>query len=288
MPNPNAVQSSSANRARSSYYVWLSLPLLLLTYSVLGWFVGLHQFNWVPKFLWTIPQIEWWISVLGMVLLSAFVTAPLAGVRRWILEILSVDDWLFIACLLASLVLIFFFIHMDVVIKLIVLTAALLLARFDLVNLRWSGWSAFVVLSLVGGVGLGLGGWAHWATIRYDVSPWADVERNALERLQEGKIRSHPSQSSSSDHDAQFPESKSIETEYGNPKPIESKPIESKPIESKPIESSESKSSESKPAKTSESHPIESKPAASNVNQSTSQSPQPGTKGHRDSSDLES
>jgi hypothetical protein len=189
MPNP-AIPSSAANRARSSYYIWLSLPLLLLTYCVLGWFVGLHQFNWLPGVLRSIPQVEWWISVVGTIIISGFVTAPLARVRQLILEILKVDDWMFIASLGGALLMVFFFIHMDVVVKLIVLISALLLARFDLVTLRWSGWLAFVLLSLVGVLGLGLGGWAHWATVRYDVSPWADVERSAFERLQEGRIRS--------------------------------------------------------------------------------------------------
>jgi hypothetical protein len=252
MPNPNAVPSGSATLARSSRYIWLSLPLLLLTYCVLGWFVGLHQFNWVPAILHPIPQVEWWISVVGMILLSAFVTAPLAGVRRRILDLLNVDDLLFMACLGASLVMIFFFIHMDVVIKLIVLTAALLLARFDLVNVRCSGWSSFVVLSLVGTIGLGLGGWGHWATLRYHVAPWADVEKNRFELMLEKPIRSAPTESESRESkpetaqpveskeaqpiESKSPESKPAESKSAEPKPTVSKPAEPKPAEPKPTE----------------------------------------------------
>jgi hypothetical protein len=241
MPNPNTVPSGAANLARSRRYMFISLFLLLLTYSVLGWFVGLHQFKWVPEILHPIPQVEWWISVVGSIVAAGFVTAPLARVRQWILEILKVDDLMFMASLGCSLLMIFFFIHMDVVIKLIVLTAALLLARFDLVNLRWSGWSAFVLLSLVGVLGLGLGGWGHWATLHYHVSPWADVEKNRFELMLEKPIRSAPTES----------ESKESKLENAKPVPAKAKPTEAKSTEVKPAKSKsvEPTPAEPKPSK---------------------------------------
>jgi hypothetical protein len=231
--------------ARSTYYVCLSLSLLLVTYMVLGWFIGLHQSNWVPKIWQSIPQAEWIISVVGMVLVSALVTAPFARVRRWILAILNVDDWLFMVCLGMSLVMVFFFVHMDVVVKLIVLAAALLLARFDLINLRWSGWSAFVVLSLVGTIGLGMGGLGHWATVRYDVHPWSNSEKTLLQRLERRGDRLH--REAGKEHEAN-----SAEAESREPKSTESKSSESKSSESKSSEStsdhakSNTKSSEPK------------------------------------------
>jgi hypothetical protein len=243
--------ASAPDLARSRRYTCISLALLLLTYSVLGWFVGLHQFDWVPAILHPIPQVEWWISVVGTIIVSGFVTAPLARVRQWVLEILKVDDWMFIASLGGALLLIFFFIHMDVVVKLIVLTSSLLLARFDLVNSRWSGWSAFVLLSFVGVLGLGLGGWGHWATLHYHVSPWADTEKNQFELMLEKPTRSAPTAS-------EFSESNPAES---NPHTTESKPAESKPADSKPAESKFVEPGESKHA---EFQPIKSKPAESN------------------------
>lgn len=164
--------------------------LLLSTYGVLGWFIARHQNNWVPWLLQDIPQVEWWISILGSIFVSGFVTAPMVRMRRVIAAILKVDDWMLLASLVASSMLIFFFTHMDVVVKLIVLSCALLLARFDLTTLRWPGWSAFVLLSLVGTIGLGGGGLSHWAVVRYDIEPWSDVETIQLERIDREQHRS--------------------------------------------------------------------------------------------------
>jgi hypothetical protein len=247
---------SALDLARSRRYTCISLALLLLTYSVLGWFVGLHQFNWVHPILHPIPQVEWWISVVGTIIVSGFVTAPLARVRQWILEILKVDDWMFMASLGGALLLIFFLIHMDVVIKLIVLTAALLLARFDLVNSRWSGWSAFVLLSLVGVLGLGLGGWGHWATLHYHVSPWADIEKNQFELMLEKPTRSAPNAS-------ELSESTFVESQSSESKPAESKPAESQSVESSKPKPAEPKPTEPKPAESREPKPTESKPTTS-------------------------
>ncbi|MBV9385511.1 MAG: hypothetical protein JOZ78_03680 [Chroococcidiopsidaceae cyanobacterium CP_BM_ER_R8_30] len=133
-------------------FPWVSLLLLLVSYTVLGWL------------LYTIPYEHWaiWL-VAGVValLISGALTSALPIVKDIVGFTLKSDSRAFIIVTIAAFLTVLVVTWFNAFAHVLILMSAESLARLELQTARFNQWQAFSILSLVSLVGLGIGGLAH-------------------------------------------------------------------------------------------------------------------------------
>ncbi|MFB2923203.1 MULTISPECIES: hypothetical protein [Aerosakkonema] len=129
---------------------WLSLTILLVAYMTVGW---------------VLSASPWYIFLLAIaliLLLAEILAAPFSNVRKALVYSFSTDTRGFILIISIAFFATVLAIWIHIVAHTLVLLAAGLLARLDMLTARFTDWQAFWVLSFVSLAGFGLGWAAHY------------------------------------------------------------------------------------------------------------------------------
>jgi hypothetical protein len=151
-------------------FPWLSLLLLLIVYSVLGFYLGEQG----PQLIyWVIAQGQFWgwaidekmaiklLFAIGAILALGFtllLATPMALTKLFVGNSLKSDNQAILTFLGWSLASVFFFRWISFFLQVLVLVSATILARLDLYRLKLKDWQVFLVLLLIclGGFELGM------------------------------------------------------------------------------------------------------------------------------------
>ena len=141
-----------------------SLTLLLLTYAIFGW-------QWVDRaeywhHYWPIDRFDlifWTVLVLLTLGLIALITTPLAGLRSWLLRWFESDTRSFIAAVSFTLIGVIVMVHIHWTIDLMILLAAVMLARLELQDRKFNEWFTFWILITISLGGMAIGSIVHVA-----------------------------------------------------------------------------------------------------------------------------
>jgi hypothetical protein len=125
----------------------LSLMLLLVTYTALGWILSASKSPWYTLLL----------AAALVLLLAETLAAPFSNIRKIILRTLSSDINAFVIVLVVSFLAAAIVIWIDIVIRFLVLVSAGLLARLDLYRAGLGQWQAFWILTVICLIGFALG-----------------------------------------------------------------------------------------------------------------------------------
>ena len=125
----------------------LSLMLLLVTYTTLGWILSASKSPWYIVLL----------AAALVLLLAETLAAPFSKIRKIILRSLSSDINAFIIVLVLSFLAAAIVVWIDIVVRVLVLVSAGLLARLDLYRAGLGQWQAFWILTVISLIGFALG-----------------------------------------------------------------------------------------------------------------------------------
>lgn len=114
---------------------------------------------------WVLSASPWYILLLAIaliLLLAEILAAPFSNVRKSLVYSFSTDTRGFILIIAIAFFATVLAIWIHLVVHTLVLLAAALLARLDMLTGRFTDWQAFWVLSFVSLAGFGLGWAAHY------------------------------------------------------------------------------------------------------------------------------
>lgn len=131
---------------------WLSLTLLLITYSALGWLV------YASESLWYVL-----LSAALVILSAEILAAPVSLFRNLVTSALRSDTVAFVFVFTLAFAITVLLSWIYIVVRALILIAAELLAKLDLQTNGFTPWQAFWILSGVSLVGFGLGWVTHHA-----------------------------------------------------------------------------------------------------------------------------
>lgn len=131
---------------------WVSLLLLLISYTICGWLLFAVAYkHWVV-----------WLAAGAMALLIAgALTSALPLVKDIVGFTLKSDSRAFFIVTIAAFLTVLVVTWFNAFAHALILMSAESLARLELQTSRFNQWQAFGILSLVSLAGLGLGGIAH-------------------------------------------------------------------------------------------------------------------------------
>ncbi|MBV8882914.1 MAG: hypothetical protein JO235_02785 [Chroococcidiopsidaceae cyanobacterium CP_BM_RX_35] len=132
---------------------WVSLLLLLVVYTVLGWLLST-----IPYKHWTL----WLVAGAVALLISGALTSALPLVKDVVGFTLKSDTRAFIIVTIAAFVTVLIVTWINAFAHALILMSAESLARLELQTARFNQWQAFGILSFVSLAGLGVGGVAHF------------------------------------------------------------------------------------------------------------------------------
>ena len=148
---------------------WLSLILLLITYSLFGWFLSESRVSWT---IWITEQgkgmgwlleeeiVSGMIHLLGVafvLLITTALTAPITLMTIFVGSGLKSDKRAFISVLAWAFAVVLMICWIDYFARLLVLLCAGLLARLDIQNAGYNDWVAFVILAFISLIGFAFG-----------------------------------------------------------------------------------------------------------------------------------
>ncbi len=131
---------------------WISLVLLLVTYTTFGWLLA----------DWTNNRVIWLAVAFGTTILAGCVTYPSRSVNMGFGGLFKTDVKAFILILVASIASILLVAWIQLFVDLVILAAAGLLVSLDL---KTGGWSKPFSLVLIIGwqlLGISMGLWLHY------------------------------------------------------------------------------------------------------------------------------
>lgn len=135
----------------SKKFPWVSLALLLVTYSTLGSLLtAFHD----PLFIWV-------IIVVSVLLLAAALSSPWSKIRNAFTRIFKSDSRTFLVAVVAALLSVVFVSWLHISAHALVVMSAGTLVRLDAQTAGLSERQIFWLLAIVSLVGLGLGGVAQ-------------------------------------------------------------------------------------------------------------------------------
>lgn len=127
--------------------LWSSLLLVLVTYAVFGWSIAAYSHSLMNLL----------VGAIYVLLTSFSLTAPLTSVRRLFSGILSSDNMTLVSIIVLSFFSVIILTWIQISLKVLLLLAALGLARLDMQVLGYKQSSAFILLALASLSGYGLG-----------------------------------------------------------------------------------------------------------------------------------
>ncbi|MFZ4667218.1 MAG: hypothetical protein ACOYME_12400 [Prochlorotrichaceae cyanobacterium] len=145
-------------------FPYLSLTLLLVTYAVFGWQWLDRAERWNEHLSFHYFLLIFW-SALALItfLVTGLMTAPLGGLRSWLLKWFQSDTRSFIAAMGLTLVGVIFIVNLNITLDLMILITALMLARLELQDRKFNEWLTFWILLLVALGGMAFGSLLHYS-----------------------------------------------------------------------------------------------------------------------------
>jgi hypothetical protein len=132
-------------------FPWVSLTLLLVTYSTLGWLlIAFHD-----------PLIVWVIVVVGVLLLAAALSSPWSRIRDGLARLFKSDTRAFLVAVVAAFLSVVIITWLHIFAHALVTISAGTLVKLDAQTAGLTERQTFWLLSIVSLVGLGLGGVAQ-------------------------------------------------------------------------------------------------------------------------------
>ena len=126
---------------------WLSLVLLLVTYSILGWLLSALHDHW---FVWV-------IVVVSVLLLAVALSSPWSKIRDVFARLFKTDSRAFFIAVIAALLTVVIICWFHIFAPALVVASAGTLVRLDAQTAGLSERQAFWMLAIISLVGLGLG-----------------------------------------------------------------------------------------------------------------------------------
>ena len=128
-------------------FPWVSLTLLLVTYSTLGWL--LTEFH--------DPMIVWVIVVVFILLLAAELSSPWSKIRDSLASLFKSDTRAFVFAVAIALMSVVIITWFHIFAHALVVISASTLVKLDAQTARLSQRQTFLLMAIVSLVGLGLG-----------------------------------------------------------------------------------------------------------------------------------
>lgn len=133
-------------------FPWVSLTLLLVTYSTLGWLLSaFHD-----------PVSVWVIIVTGTLLLATVLSSPWSKLRAHFTHLFKSDTRAFLFAVIVALSSVVIITWLHIFAHALVVISAGILVRLDAQTFGLSEKQAFLLLVIVSLLGLGLGGVAQY------------------------------------------------------------------------------------------------------------------------------
>jgi hypothetical protein len=148
---------------------WLSLFILCTTYAVFGWSIASSVDTWIHLTLETVNNIGWFLEeqlivviihllALGVIILiSLFLTTPVAFITFFVQESISSDLKAVIAIFLWSFLAVLIFCFWNIFSDLLVMVSAGILAKLDLQKLGYKTWQVFFMIVILAFFSFGVG-----------------------------------------------------------------------------------------------------------------------------------
>ncbi len=143
---------------------WVSLTLLLVTYSTLGWLLSAWLISdvLVPWANWAI----WAIVVVADLLLAAALASPWSRGRDSFAHLIKSDTRAFLVAVTFALLSVVIITWLHIFIHILVVISAGTLVKIDTQTARWSNEQSFLFLAIASLLGFGLG-----AVVRVVIHP---------------------------------------------------------------------------------------------------------------------
>lgn len=132
-------------------FPWVSLALLLVTHSTLGWLLSAFHDPW----------FAWVMVVVGVLLLAAVLSSPWSKIRDGFALLFKSDTRAFFIAVAAALLMVLIISCLHIFAHALVVTSADTLVRLDAQTAGLSERQAFWILAILSLVGLGLGALAQ-------------------------------------------------------------------------------------------------------------------------------
>lgn len=126
---------------------WLSLVLLLVTYSTLGWILSAFSESW----------FIWMLTILGIVLLDLWLSSSWSKIRDHFVRLFKSDSRTFLVAVAAAFLTVFIITWLHIFVHILVIISSGILARLDTQVAGLREWQVFWTLLIISLVGLGLG-----------------------------------------------------------------------------------------------------------------------------------
>lgn len=130
---------------------WVSLALLLVTYSTLGWLLSPFYDPW---FVWV-------MVVVGVLLLAAWLSSPWAKITNTFARLFKSDTRAFFVIVLAAFLSVVIITWFHVFVQALVVVCASTLFKLDAQTARLSQRQTFWLMAILSLIGLGLGAVVH-------------------------------------------------------------------------------------------------------------------------------
>ena len=126
---------------------WLSLTLLLVTYSILGWLLSAFK-----------GPISLWIVVIGAdLLLATALSSPWSQMKDGFARLLKSDTRAFFVAVILAFLSVVIITWLQVFVHILVVIAAGILVRLDTQTAGWNNRQSFWSLAIISLASLGLG-----------------------------------------------------------------------------------------------------------------------------------
>lgn len=127
-------------------HVWISIPILIITYSLFGWLVS-----------WNLSYFSFLLNALLILVICLGLTAPLTNLKKGVNRGLKSDTRAYIIVILSAFAAVVIMHWFEVFVRLLVIVSASALARLDLDTLHYNQRQAFWILILLSLAGFMLG-----------------------------------------------------------------------------------------------------------------------------------
>lgn len=132
-------------------FPWVSLALLLVTYSTLGWLLSAFKDPW---FVWA-------IVVIGVFLIAASLSSPWSNIRNGLARLFKSDTRAFLFTVVAAFLTVLITTWFHIFAHALVVISACTLFRLDAQTAKLREGQIFWISTIVSLAGLGLGAFVH-------------------------------------------------------------------------------------------------------------------------------
>jgi hypothetical protein len=132
-------------------FPWISLTLLLVTYSILGWQLSALEGHW----------ILWAIVAVATLLLTAAVSSPWSRIRDGFASCFTSDTKAFLIAVVFAFFSVVIITWLHIFVHILVVFSVSMLVRLDVQAARWSNRQSFWLIAIASLASLAVGGLVH-------------------------------------------------------------------------------------------------------------------------------